>query len=135
MNAILVAGALGAVSGSRSMLAPALVARAHAASPAPILAWLAGGEMIADKMPFIPSRTDPLPLVGRIVSGALAGASACGGRRRVPCALAGAAGAVVATFALVRLRQFASARRIPNVLAGAIEDALAIWAGTRLLRR
>ncbi|MGH9310283.1 MAG: DUF4126 domain-containing protein, partial [Vicinamibacterales bacterium] len=78
-DAIVIAGALGAVSGSRSMLAPALVARAHHASPAaPILALLAGGEMMADKMPFIPSRTDALPLAGRIVSGALAGAAVCG---------------------------------------------------------
>ena len=35
------------------------------------------GELIADKLPFIPNRTSPGPLFGRIVLGALCGATLC----------------------------------------------------------
>ena len=81
---------IGCVCGLRSMTAPAVVAwGAH-------LGWLhhdggllgffankislvifslfAAGELVADKLPFIPSRTEPGPLGVRIVFGALCGA-------------------------------------------------------------
>ena len=38
---------------------------------------LALGELVADKLPFIPSRTSPGPLFGRVVLGALSGATLC----------------------------------------------------------
>jgi uncharacterized membrane protein len=136
MNALMTAGALGAVSGSRSMLAPALIARALSSSPlARILAVCVGGEMAADKLPATPSRTGTLPLAGRVVSGAVVGASMAGHRHRVAGALAGAAGAFAAAHALAAARRFATARRIPNVVAGACEDALALGAGLWLTRR
>jgi uncharacterized membrane protein len=135
MNPLLTAGALGAVSGSRSMLAPALVARAVGSSPyAPILSLFAAGEMAADKMPFIPARTDALPLVGRVASGAMVGAALTKGNRAAG-ALAGAAGALAASYALVAARRYAAAWRIPNAVAGACEDALALAAGMWALRR
>jgi uncharacterized membrane protein len=136
MNALITAGAFGAVSGSRSMLGPALVARAASSSRlAPILSYLAAGEFAADKLPAIPARTDALPLFGRIVSGAIVGASVCSRRQRVACALTGAAGAIVAAYALTAARRVASQRRIPNAIAGACEDALALGAGLWLMRR
>jgi uncharacterized membrane protein len=136
MNALITAGAFGAVSGSRSMLGPALVARAVSSSPlARILSYLAAGEMAADKLPTIPARTDTLPLFGRIVSGAIVGASVCSRRQRVACALTGAAGALVAAYALTAGRRVAGQRQIPNAVAGAFEDVLALGAGLWLVRR
>ena len=137
MNALITAGAFGAVSGSRSMLGPALVARAVSSSPplARILSYLAAGEMAADKLPTIPARTDTLPLFGRIVSGAIVGASVCSRRQRVACALTGAAGALVAAYALTAGRRIAAQRQIPNAVAGAFEDVLALGAGLWLVRR
>lgn len=135
MNTVLTAGALGAISGSRSMLAPALLARAfHSSTATPVLALLAAGEMMADKLPALPARTEPMPLAGRLMSGALVGAAICSGRRRVACTLAGAAGAVAASFALTQLRVLATRQRIPNAAAGFVEDALAIGAGLLLLK-
>jgi uncharacterized membrane protein len=136
MNALITAGAFGAVSGSRSLLGPALVARAGSSSSlARILSYLAAGEFAADKLPAIPPRTDALPLFGRIVSGAIVGASVCSRRQRVACALTGAAGALVAAYALTAGRRVASQRRIPNAVAGAFEDVLALGAGLWLLQR
>jgi uncharacterized membrane protein len=136
MNSMITAGALGAISGSRSMLAPALVARgASSSSVSRILSFLAAGEIAADKLPTIPARTQPLPLFGRVVSGAIVGASVCRGRHRVACAMTGAAGAIAASYLLAAARGFATRRRMPNAFAGAIEDALAIGAGTWLMRR
>lgn len=85
----LLAFAIGLVTGLRSLTGPALVCwAAH-------LGWLnlegsrvefmqstlatygfsalALGELVADKLPFIPSRTSPGPLFGRVVLGALSG--------------------------------------------------------------
>jgi uncharacterized membrane protein len=137
MNPFVMSVALGAISGSRSMLAPALVARAAGVSRgAPLLATLAGGEMLADKLPFIPARTRALPLVGRLASGAVVGSAFCAGRSRVACAIGGAAGAVVAAYALTRVRQFVTTQRgVPNAVAGLCEDAVALAAGLWLLRR
>ena len=89
----LLAFGIGVVTGLRSMTGPAVVCwAAH-------LGWLkledsrlalmgstvatyafsafAIGELIADKLPFIPNRTSPGPLFGRIVLGALCGATLC----------------------------------------------------------
>ncbi|HKH70333.1 MAG TPA: DUF4126 family protein [Vicinamibacterales bacterium] len=100
-----------------------------------ILSYLAAGEMAADKLPAIPARTDALPLFGRIVSGAMVGASVCGRRQRVACVLTGAAGALVAAYALTAGRRVAARRRIPNAVAGTFEDVLALVAGLWLMRR
>ena len=82
---------LGLIAGMRSMAAPALLSR-HLAGrsargrgaamrllasrrTASVLTVLAAGEMVADKTPAIPDRTDPPALLGRIVMGALSGAA------------------------------------------------------------
>ena len=89
----LLAFGIGVVTGLRSMTGPAVVCwAAH-------LGWLnlegsrlafmestaatygfsvlALGELVADKLPFVPNRTSPGPLFGRIVLGALSGAAIC----------------------------------------------------------
>ena len=97
------------------------------ASPkaATVVTPLAIGEMVADKLPSTPDRTDPVGSVARVGSGAVSGAALTGGRS-LPAALAGAAGALAATYVGHRIRtrlSRAAGRDWP--VAGA-EDLLAI---------
>jgi uncharacterized membrane protein len=87
--------AIGFVAGLRSMTAPAAVAWGArlgwlrlsgtplaflgTAPAAYILGVLMVAELVADKLPFTPSRTRPGPFAGRIISGALAGAALAAG--------------------------------------------------------
>jgi uncharacterized membrane protein len=61
---------LAVVTGLRSMLGPALVARSLNRPEQHNLALAALGEMIADKLPFVPSRDTLVPLVLRGLAGA-----------------------------------------------------------------
>ena len=142
--------ALGALSGSRSMLTPALVANLRPADvdvfanelgvrPPAVgraVAALAVGEMLADKHAAMPDRTNALPLLGRIASGAAVGAICANAGDRARGACLGALGALAATFALYHLRSAATRRwQVPNVSAGVIEDVVAVAAGMAILRR
>jgi len=135
MSELARAWGIGALSGSRSMLGPAVVAQSKLSpSMATLLSLFLGGELVADKSPSIGARTDALPLTGRRVLGAAAAAGSAR-RHRVPAALAGAAGALAATYACYHLRRFATTRlRIPNAVAGMLEDAAAVGAGAMLAR-
>ncbi len=96
----------------------------------------AGGEMIGDKLPFVPDRTTALPLVARIASGALAGGALSAGRKEPVAAgaIAGGVGAVIGSYAGTAYRHFASGKlHVPNVIAGLIEDGAAIWYGLSVL--
>jgi uncharacterized membrane protein len=97
------------------------------------------GEMVADKTPFIPSRTSAGPLLGRAASGALVAAAlrASGGRGdKGSAALLGALSAAAAAFAGENLRtQGAQRLGIPDLALALLEDGLVLVAGTRLLRR
>ena len=138
MNDITAGLAIGALSGSRSMLGPSIAAGRR--SPGLIatgIRILAAGELVADKHPAIGDRTDPVPFAGRIISGAIAGASLA--RRpqdRLSMAVAGAAGAAAATLLLFHFRQQISRRYgVSNVSVGIAEDVLALSASTWLSRR
>ena len=79
------AAGLGVVAGLRALSAPALLSRRLARPPvrwradptrllasertARVLGILAVGELVGDKLPFIPARTEPLPLLGRARAG------------------------------------------------------------------
>ena len=64
------------------------------------------GEVVADKLPIIPSRLDPLPLAGRVVLGGTAGAlqSLAEGRASDIGALAASLGALVGSVVGYQLR-------------------------------
>lgn len=136
---------LGAVAGLRSMTAPAFLSRhlarhrsgvagmgrVLAMRPVPALsAAAAAGEMAADKTPFVPDRTDPVPLMGRVGMGVLMGVAVAGrrGGSGVAAGLAGGAAALAATFGGYHLRRAASEAGLPDAAAAVAEDAVAIVA-------
>lgn len=141
------------MSGIRSMSAPAMLAidarhnnRKLEGTPfellkrpeAPLVVGLMSvGEMLADQLPFIPNRTDPGPLFGRIVIGGTSAAIVFTGEGKpaVQGAVLGAAAAVISTFASYNVRKFLSERaHLPNVLGGLLGDAVVIALGAALLR-
>lgn len=135
MKELVRAWGIGALSGSRSMLGPAVVAQSVASrSVRTLLSVFAAGELVADKSSTIGARTDALPLAGRLILGAAAAATSVK-RHRVQAAFAGAAGALAATYAFFHLRRVATTRlKIPNAMAGLMEDAAALGAGAMLTR-
>jgi uncharacterized membrane protein len=134
---------LGVVAGLRSMTAPAAVAWgaglgylalggtwADAATrPAVryVLLALMLGELVADKLPFTPSRTKAGPFAGRVASGALCGAAlGTPSGRAALGALLGAAGAVAGTLGGFRARARLARTFGRDLPAALVEDAVAL---------
>jgi uncharacterized membrane protein len=142
---------LAGVAGLRSMAAPALLARAvqRGDLDAPkfpalgykdvskLLSFLSFGEMVADKTHLVPARTSAPALLGRLLSGAVAGSVlfADEGRRGNSGAILGALSAFAAAYAGARLRAIGAQRGIPDPILGILEDRFVLTLGTRLLRR
>lgn len=145
---------LGIVAGMRSMTPPALIAHElrrtgsreldesplrflTTAQAAEVTRILAAGEIMADKTPWIPDRISPPGLVGRGVSGALAGAALCSGdgnEEPVVGAVVGAAAALASAFAAYHLRKRLGEAGIPDPVLAAAEDVLAVGGGLLILR-
>lgn len=143
---------LAAIAGLRSMAAPALLARAvrrgdldapnlpALGSPqvSTLLSLLAVGEMIADKTPLVPARTSAPALLGRVLSGALVGATVFASERRDrnAGAILGALCAAGAAYAGEAFRTVGSERlSLPNAALGILEDKAVLALGSHLLRR
>ena len=142
---------LAGVAGLRSMAAPALLARAvqRGDLDAPkfpalgykdvskLLSFLSFGEMVADKTHLVLARTSAPALLGRLLSGAVAGSVlfADEGRRGNSGAILGALSAFAAAYAGERLRAIGAQRGIPDPILGILEDRFVLTLGTRLLRR
>jgi uncharacterized membrane protein len=137
---------LGAATGLRSMAAPAALSsrlssverdadggalvRAFARRDVGTLLRLsAWGEMMVDKLPFIPARTDPGPLIGRALLGGAAGAALAevNGESPLLGGLAGSAAAVAAAFGGYHLRRWLThGAGLPDPVVAVCEDALAM---------
>lgn len=127
------AAALGTATGARTFLAPAALAlrgrlgtAAKFALPAP-----AAGELVGDKLPTAPSRSQGPGLVGRVLSGTFSGYVTAGARG----AHVGAAFALAATYPSQALRAEVVKRTpIPDLAYAVAEDlvaaSLAAWAST-----
>lgn len=144
---------MGAISGLRSTVAPALVSHYltedHLERPvnqvlgpinsptvATLLKALAAGELIADKLPFIPPRTALPSLLVRTASGAFVGAILSIAHNDHPAigAAIGGASAALATYAGYFLRtRLTSTLPVPDALAGALEDTLVVGGGNLLM--
>ena len=125
---------IGVVAGMRSMTAPAIASAGLRNGRSAGLAALALGEMVVDKLPFVPSRTMIPSLIIRAGSGAFAASTLAKdhGDRRVAAAI-GAAGAIAGSFAFETLRKRAvSGTGIPDPIIALVEDALAFGAGSVL---
>jgi uncharacterized membrane protein len=109
----------------------------YAATPY-IFSLLAVGELIADKLPFIPSRKSPGPFVWRIVAGAVCGCALAYGSLQTPIAagLIGAAGGVAGTLGGYEFR-----RRLVKAIGGRdfpialLEDCIAIGGSVLIVSR
>lgn len=141
---------LGVVSGMRAALGPALVSQRlsqhrqphlgrlnfmRSPATATLLKIAAAGELIGDKLPMTPARTQPGPLSGRALSGALCGAALNRSARRNTAAGAvlGALGAVVGAYAFYALRRELTQDGLPDVIVAIAEDALAVTGGLAVL--
>ena len=151
IRAITVSAGLGVVAGLRSMTAPAVLNRAIGSKRIrsnggladllrdrrveKIVSAMAVGELIFDKLPFVPDRTSFPSMSFRIVSGAAVGAALCSSKR-VPVALgvvAGGVGAVAGTLAGYHLRKKLS-EHAPGFLVAVAEDTVATGVGALLVR-
>lgn len=144
---------LGALAGMRTMSAPAVLVtylrRQRSESlegsalqllASPAAEWmtrlLAAGELAGDKVPGIPARTEPGPLLARALSGGLAGyaLSAAHGASKGKGAVLGAAAAVTSAFAAYHTRKaLVESLGVPDPAVALVEDALAVAGGRRLI--
>ena len=147
-------GGLGALTGMRSMAPAALLARqangsrrwrwrrapaseriARSGRVAGALTLMALGEVVLDKLPGMPARTEPAPLLGRALFGGLLGATVAdllGTARALP-ALIGAGAAVAGAELAYRVRAGLGRTGIPDFALGVVEDAVVLAAGRALV--
>lgn len=148
-KSVLRAATLGFVAGLRSQIPLSALTTAaqngrfaaHTDSPlrylqarwtGPILSAMAVGEIVADKLPFVPSRIEPAPLAGREIIGGIAGMAVfTNDGRSLPLGLAiGAAGAAAGSFGGYYARSFLSKRTgLPDLIWAITEDVFAIGLG------
>jgi uncharacterized membrane protein len=141
---LLFAFLIGLFAGLRSLTAPAVTAwAAHlgwlklsrplsligSLPSVVIFTALAVMELVADKLPNTPSRTAPLGLIARIVTGGLTGACVAAGGNHAALlgALLGAAGGVVGCFAGYYARtRLVKALSIRDIYIALLEDLAAV---------
>lgn len=139
---------IGCVAGLRSMMAPAILCAAaylrwihldgtplafltHPVTLS-IFTLLAICELVADKLPKTPSRTAPVGLIARAITGGLCGAAlaASGGKNLVAGALIGLVGGIIGAFAGYHIRRGLVAQmNVPDFVIAVVEDLLAISGG------
>lgn len=126
--------ALGLAAGGRATVGLGAPVVARGPKGARILLALAvAGELVGDKLPQTPDRTEPGSLAGRAVSGAIGGALLArrGGLGPAPAAALGGVAALAGSFLGIGWRRGASGH-VPDLAAALIEDAvvlgLATWA-------
>lgn len=139
-SSLLRASVLGAATGGRTtagVTALALTAGPDAPSGAlgrpaakVLVPLLALGELVGDKLPATPSRTEPAGLVGRAAAAALCGWTTAGRTHDAPAVpVVAAAGAALATsYAGAAYRGWCARRGWPDWPAAVLEDVIAFGA-------
>jgi uncharacterized membrane protein len=134
---------IGIVAGLRSLTAPAVVAwGAHlgwvnlhgsplafmgSTTAVAIFSLLAMGELVADKLPMIPKRTAPAPLLARVITGGLCGACFCtaAGKPLLAGVLLGGIGGIVGAFLGYSVRSRLDLH-VKDLIVAFCEDMIAI---------
>jgi uncharacterized membrane protein len=141
--------AIGAVCGLRAFMGPALTAGAAnrkmldlkktplrwmaTEKSATTIVLLAAGELLADKLPFMPSRTRTPSLLLRFVSGAVCASAISNGRKRnekIMGAIVGGTAAVAAAFVGYQYRRLV---KMPSVAKALLEDTVAVGVGNAVI--
>jgi len=142
--ALVFAFLIGLFAGLRSLTAPAVTAWAvylgwlkldrplsliGSLPSVVIFSLLAVVELVVDKLPSAPSRTQPVGLIARILTGTLTGAcvAVAGGQAAIAGALLGVAGGVFGCFGGYQARK-ALVKRLgkPDIYVALAEDIIAI---------
>ena len=140
------------MAGLRSLTAPAVVAwGAHfswlnlqgsplafmgSTTAVAILSVLAIGELIADKLPMIPKRTAPAPLMARMITGGLCGACLCAavGKSLLTGMLLGGIGGVMGAFVGYGIRRRLDLH-VKDLVVAVCEDLVAVGLALVLVSR
>jgi len=128
MTAIVLALGIGFAAGLRTFTPVAALFCAYRNWETVVAFIIALGELIGDKLPRVPSRLSPGPLVGRCVVGGYAGL-VIGGKLGLDLTLGasiGILGAVCGALGGAAYRKWIAARRWPDLWFALIEDAIAI---------
>jgi uncharacterized membrane protein len=94
-----------------------------------VLTLLAAGEYVGDLLPKTPRRTEPGPLIARMISGGLSGAClfVAGNQSLLIGILLGAVGAVMGAFAGYEVRKrLVSSLKVKDAVIAIPEDLIAI---------
>ncbi|MGE3962195.1 MAG: hypothetical protein AB7F65_11000 [Dehalococcoidia bacterium] len=135
---------LGVMAAGRSQSVPALIAwgqldrRAGSNVGRGVATCLVASEVVGDKLPWIPDRTEAGPLAGRVAFGAAGGAAVerFEGGPGWRGALIGGAAAAAGTFAIHRVRRWLSEHTpLPPIAWGIAEDAGVAALGIAAARR
>jgi uncharacterized membrane protein len=149
------AAALGLVAGMRSFSAPAIVSHMYSRHPATALRGtpfnfvqtinaskvfkvLAAAELVGDKLPAAPNRTNASALIARILSGAFSGAAVYKARDKnaVVGGIIGGVAAFASTFGCFYLRKATVKNTaLPDVIVALIEDAIVVTAGASIAKQ
>ncbi|HEY2459529.1 MAG TPA: DUF4126 family protein [Candidatus Acidoferrum sp.] len=150
----LLAFLIGVIAGLRAMTAPAVTSWAahHAwlnlhntplafmgsAAASIVFILLAVFEFVTDTLPSTPSRTKPVGLIARILTGGISGAAiaAAGGQSIAIGAVLGAVGGVAGAFAGYQVRtRLVKALRVPDIVIAILEDVVAVGGGLLIVSR
>lgn len=101
-----------------------------------ILSALAVSELVIDKLPDTPNRTEPIGLVARIVTGGFSGGALCASMKRSVAAgavLGGLAAVAGAFIGYSTRRQLHEKLHLSDTAIAVAEDAIAVGGGVLLV--
>jgi uncharacterized membrane protein len=146
--------AIGVIGGLRSMTAPAVVSwAAHSkwlnlqqsslaflgsTAAVYILAAAAIVELVVDKLPKTPRRTEPVGLIARALLGGMSGAALCAAANQSVWlgAVLGCLGGVTGGFGGYEMRtRLVKTLRVPDFVVAVLEDGIAIAGGFFIVSR